>query len=85
MSVPHTGHLEASIRGAVFVFDGDVWSGPDETVLCLLADTTAKTPTTHRSILDLAEKILRDCGLEGEILAWEADSWRDELPPGAID
>jgi hypothetical protein len=87
MSIPHTGSLAARIRGEVYQFDGDHWSGADPALLAVLNQSSRRCPKTHRSIQEVATAVIRECGLdaESEIVSARNDSWADELPPGAVD
>jgi hypothetical protein len=87
MSVPHTGKLEARIKGHLCQFNGNVWTTPDPELTALLNAARHGSPVTHYSIDELARCILHKADLEpvSEILWFKGDSWTPELPPGAID
>lgn len=87
MSVPHTGKLKARIKGQLCHFNGNVWTTPDPELTALLNEETQHSPKMHYSIDSLARNILHHTGLESvsEVLWFKGDSWKTELPPGAID
>ncbi len=89
MSIPHTGHLEAKIKGKDCRFDGDLWTCPDSGLEADLNLVTNRVAKTHLSIKEVATSVIDRLGLENdsEILKWEASAWSadDDLPDGAID
>mgnify|MGYP000974677856 CR=1 FL=1 len=87
MSLPHTGQLEARIKGHLCQFNGDVWTTPDPELTELLNGEMEYVAKHHATINEIAAKVIRHARLEpvSEILWFKCDEWKDELPPGAID
>ena len=50
MSVPHTGKLEARIKGHRCHFNGNEWTTPDPELTAFLNEETENSPRTHYSI-----------------------------------
>lgn len=87
MSIPHTGNLEAKIRGVHCQFDGDIWNSPDGDLAGRLNEATAAVPKTHFPIEEIAEAAILYAGLSdaAKIVSFTRDHWAEALPPGAID
>jgi hypothetical protein len=85
VSLPHTGKLNARIDGGEYRFDGAAWDGPDPDLVSSLNKITARAPKQHFNVRELAGYVLCSASVAGEILTWEADQWKEELPPGAVD
>ena len=87
MSLPHTGKLEAEIHGKLCQFDGDVWTSPDAALAESLNLWTEFVPKTHYPIQSIAEVVFRRAGLTdfARIISAVNDTWKTELPAGAID
>ena len=53
MSLPHTGNLDAKVKGVICHFDGDKWTTDDAELSGILNDATDNSPKTHFSIQEL--------------------------------
>ena len=85
MSVPHTGKLEAEITGIKCQFNGNYWITPVADLSARLNDATSATSKTHIDIRELAELVVRKCGLTANIISVQFDEWHEQIPDDAID
>lgn len=83
----HRGNLIARIAGFPCTFDGDTWTCPDPDLAAQLNEATANSPKTHFTIVDHAEHVIHKLSLrdQAQIVRWQAESFADDLPDGAID
>ncbi|MCX6847902.1 MAG: hypothetical protein NTY98_03185 [Verrucomicrobia bacterium] len=92
MSLPHTGIYIAECDGHQICFDGNKWWSDDwpyfnEWLADDFAEESAGETRTHRTVADIARRVLKSWFKDYKEIHFESDTWgpEDELPEGAID
>ncbi len=90
MSLPSTGIYIAECDGHQICFDGKKWWSDDwprfnERLAEDFALDSARETQMHRTVADIAQRVLKSWFKDYKEVYCKCDTWKDELREGEID